>query len=224
MKGVYIPETQAFDPGDFCMTSFYKKYVSKILIPHGLIKERVKKMAESIFLHYSKLDGEFIILTTMNGAFAFFATLSESLIDYSTAKQCLRRPPYFVEFLKCSSYFGTEQASDVNFSSDVTRVLNACKKKHVLIVEDLIDSGHTLTKLRENLETNKTLSVKTACCFSKRTTKWNGFTPDWVGFDVDDHFIVGYGCDLNEYFRDLPHICIFKADKINELLEGKPQE
>ena len=221
MKGIYISETQAFNPEDFCISQFYEKYIAKILIPHGLIQERVRKMAESIFLHYSNFDEEFILLATMNGAFAFLANLSDALIDYSNAKQSLHRPLYFIEFLKCSSYFGTKQASNVNFSPDLARVLNSCKKKHVLIVEDLIDSGHTLTKLRECLENNEALSVRTACCFSKRTVKWNGFVPDWVGFDVDDHFIVGYGCDLDEYFRDLPHVCIFKADLINELLDNK---
>ena len=78
----------------------------------------------------------------------------------------------------------------------------------VLIVEDIIDTGNTLAKFCDILNEKAPKSVRVASLLEKRTPKSNGFKGDFVGFDIPDHFIVGYCLDYNEHFRDLDHVCV----------------
>merc|ERR1712098_374366 len=85
--------------------------------------------------------------------------------------------------------------------------LDSLAGKNVLIVEDIIDTGRTMTKLLNTLAKFCPKSVKTACLLRKRTPLSSGYIPDYVGFEIPDKSVVGYALDYNEYFRDLMHIC-----------------
>jgi hypoxanthine phosphoribosyltransferase len=82
------------------------------------------------------------------------------------------------------------------------------KNKNLLVIEDIVDSGRTMKAFTEKLNTMNAKSVKVASLFLKRTPLSNGYIPDYVGFEIPNHFIVGYCLDYNEHFRDLEHVCV----------------
>jgi len=82
------------------------------------------------------------------------------------------------------------------------------KGKHILLVEDIVDTGKTMVRIISELQKHGAASIKVACLLVKNTKKSNGYTPDYAGFIIPDIFVVGYCLDYNEHFRDLSHICI----------------
>ena len=85
-----------------------------------------------------------------------------------------------------------------------------------MIVEDIVDTGATMVKLLSELEQYSPASVKVASLLVKQTTRSNGYTPDFIGFSIDDAFVVGYGLDYNEHFRDLQHIAVISSAGIEK--------
>jgi hypoxanthine phosphoribosyltransferase len=86
----------------------------------------------------------------------------------------------------------------------------------VLIVEDIIDTGRTIVKLINRLKCFSPKQIKTCSLLVKRTPLSNGFMPEYSGFSIPEKFVVGYALDLNEHFRDLEHICVFKESSLKK--------
>eukprot|EP00053_Salpingoeca_punica_P006269 m.59800 g.59800 ORF g.59800 m.59800 type:complete len:225 (+) comp13612_c0_seq1:63-737(+) len=186
----------------FCVPHHYVDDLDSILIPHGMILNRVEKMALNIFKEFQ--NQPLTVLCVLKGGHQFFADLVEQLkrLNVHTPQPV----PLSIDFIRVKSYHNTESTGSVQVigGDDLTTL----RDKNVLIVEDIIDTGNTMTKLLEVLKQYQPRAVRVASLFLKRTPKSNGYIPDYTGFEIPDHFIVGYCLDLNEHFRDLNHVCI----------------
>mmetsp|Transcript_32765 Transcript_32765/g.72377 ORF Transcript_32765/g.72377 Transcript_32765/m.72377 type:complete len:248 (+) Transcript_32765:101-844(+) len=147
-----------------------------------------------------------LVLGVLKGGFMFTADLVRHIQPV---------PPMMeVDFIKASSYgSGTETSGFVKLDDgfDVATL----KGKHVLVVEDIVDSGLTLTKIVAMLRASGTASVKVATLLDKRARRKVVFEADYVGFDCPDEFVVGYGIDYNERFRFLPYVGVPKPEAVS---------
>ena len=171
----------------------YKKYkVDEILIDSRRIAGRVKEVAEEIHQEYSGKPVTFVVV--LSGAFVFAADLArESAVGA------------VVDFVGLSSYGGGTQSGELAVTKELKTDIAG---RHVIVVEDILDSGKTLAALAEMLKDKGAASVKTAVFLSKQVSRAVNFEADYVCFDVPDKFIVGYGLDAGEQFRDLPHVAV----------------
>ncbi|MBQ1484242.1 MAG: hypoxanthine phosphoribosyltransferase [Firmicutes bacterium] len=168
-----------------------KETVGKILYTQEQIYERVEELAREIEKDYE--GEELILLCTLKGAVVFMADMMKA-INLDT----------MIDFIAASSYgSGTSTSGFVKVTKDVTMDLY---NKNVLIIEDIVDSGTTLKFLKEYLQDRNPKSVKIATLLDKPARRTADVTPDYVGFTVDDLFIIGYGLDYDQRYRNLPYI------------------
>ncbi|BHF58635.1 hypoxanthine phosphoribosyltransferase 1 [Sparganum proliferum] len=201
MKGepVIIEEGFAgFPLSSFCIPERYVPHLESVLVSNGMIKDRIKRIAAEIIEFFEK-EGitSVYMLCVLKGGFKFFSDLIEEMQQNIWSRKC--NISLQIEFVRVKSYIDTT-------SGDV----------HVLVVDDLVDTGKSMLKLSEYLRTLGATSVHVSCLLLKRTHLSRGYTPDFLGFEVPDRFIVGYAIDYNECFRDLLHICSIneKAKKV----------
>ncbi len=164
----------------------------EVLISEAEIQHRVQELAEEISSDYAG-QGELILVGVLKGAFIFLADLSRRLSI-----------PRSIEFMALSSYEkGSEESSAVRLIMDMRKNIEG---KHVLIVEDIVDTGRTLQFLQELLVARKPKSVKT-CAFVRKPDRVRVDTKiDYLGFEIPDVWVVGYGLDYDEENRTLPYI------------------
>jgi hypoxanthine phosphoribosyltransferase len=167
--------------------------VERILIPVEVLQARVKSLAKQIAENHQRL----IVLTVLEGAKPFSADLSESLVSQGVKIEEHK--------IKLSSYKGTESTGTVTIHGDLPDL----EEKHVLVVEDIVDTGLTIKKLRELLQTKKPKSIA-ICSLLHKNTISPTVKLEYVGFIIPDVFVVGYGLDHNEQFRELPYVGIFR--------------
>ncbi|MFA4916394.1 MAG: hypoxanthine phosphoribosyltransferase [Syntrophales bacterium] len=167
----------------------------KILFTKEIIEKRVQELAETISCDYE--GRELIVIGILKGAFVFTADLVRYI-----------RTPCLVDFVKLASY-GTETVSsgEVVMSKDVELSIEG---KDILIAEDIIDTGLTMSFLVNIFRERKPRSLKVCALLDKRQRRETQFEADYVGFTIEDDFVVGYGIDFNEKFRDLTEICIIE--------------
>jgi hypoxanthine phosphoribosyltransferase len=167
----------------------------EVLISEDDIQARVLELAEQISSDY---EGEEIVLVgVLKGSFIFLADLSRRLSI-----------PRTIEFIAVSSYGnGSVSSGAVRLVMDVRGNLDG---KHVLIVEDIVDTGHTLKYLIGMMKSHRPASVKTAALVRKAESAEVDVTIDYLGFDIGDEWVVGYGLDYAEQNRTLPYIGIVK--------------
>ena len=167
-----------------------------ILITEAQIARRVIEVAEEVTDTYR--DKPLTVICLSNGAIVFAADL-------------IRRIPIPLQLdtISVSSYRGTESTGEVHMDKG----LKLCvKERHVLVVDDILDTGQTLSKVREEILKSSPLSVKTCVLLDKPARRQMDIEADFSGFDIDDHFVVGYGLDYNEAYRNLPCIGILKEE------------
>jgi hypoxanthine phosphoribosyltransferase len=164
------------------------------MISEEEIRLRVKELGRMIESDYS--GKELVIVGLLKGAYLFFADLTR-VIDLD----------FQVTFMKASSY-GTELESSgkVKISQDIDRPING---KNVLIVEDIIDTGQTLKNVLERLKAQSPLSIRICALLDKPSRRVADVSVDYVGFSIKDLFVVGYGLDAKEMYRNLPYIGIY---------------
>eukprot|EP01053_Blabericola_migrator_P001489 Blabericola_migrator_1__1488@NODE_1394_length_4632_cov_181_340854_g933_i0_p2_GENE_NODE_1394_length_4632_cov_181_340854_g933_i0NODE_1394_length_4632_cov_181_340854_g933_i0_p2_ORF_typecomplete_len269_score40_37Pribosyltran/PF00156_27/9_4e16Pribosyl_synth/PF14572_6/0_00033DUF2808/PF10989_8/0_054_NODE_1394_length_4632_cov_181_340854_g933_i032324038 len=216
-RGVYISDDQAFPKDLFAVPAYYKPLIDRILIPKGMIVDRIEKMAWDIHQYYTHEHPttELNLICTLKGAVMFFEHLTQFLRTLGRYEPvCLNRPTYMEHYVKASSYYGMKRRDDVTISyvsrktGDSEKTLEAFKGKDVVIVEDILESGNTLASLKRALIEAGAKSVNITVLFSKRVAANESFEVEWSGFNVPDYFLLGFGCDLDEHFRDLEHLCI----------------
>ncbi len=177
------------------MTISFTDSQIKVLHSEEEIAQRVAKVAEQINNDYKDLDN-LVVVGVLKGAFVFTADLIRQM-----NLSCQ------VEFIKLSSYEGTKGANEIK-AYDLT--LPSLKDKNILVIEDIIDSGRTAKFLLEFFKNQGGVkSVKLASLFDKpckRLEEHKGIKPDYCCFEVDDKFILGYGLDFNQKYRELPFI------------------
>ncbi|KAI9203264.1 phosphoribosyltransferase-like protein [Polychytrium aggregatum] len=197
-----IKEGEGYPLQQFVLPSHYKEDLESVMIPYGLIRDRVGKLAHDIAQNSTK---PLVACCVLKGAHVFFAHLMEDL-------KKLRRPngesiPLSFEFIKVKSYINEQSTGDVKISLS-EEDMQGFKGKDLLIVEDIIDTGNTMVALIKKLKNYEPASIRVVSLLLKKTPHSNGYIPDYVGFSIPDLFVVGYALDYNENFRDLDHICV----------------
>lgn len=166
----------------------------EVLISADEISTRVDELARQISADYAD-KGEIILVGVLKGAFIFLADLSRRLTI-----------PRQIEFLAVSSYeHGSIRSGAVRLVLDVRESIEG---RHVLIVEDIVDTGHTLRYLIDMLKSRNPASVRTCTLVRKEHSAEVDVKVDYLGFNVGDEWIVGYGLDFAEHDRTLPYIGI----------------
>lgn len=177
----------------------YKKFLSKILIDSKTLQTRIVELGAEISRDYAGKDPHLICI--LRGGVMFLTDLMRQI-----------SVPHTIDFMAISSY-GTgkrESSGQVRLSMDLKDDIHG---RHVLLVEDIIDSGYTLASVLELLKVRKPASLK-ICTLLDKIERREVFVPvDYVGFVIPDSFVFGYGLDLDEYYRNLPFIGIVDLDK-----------
>ena len=158
------------------------------------IRKRVDELAAQISLDYADKE-EIVLVGVLKGSFIFLADLSRRLSI-----------PRHIEFIAVSSYeHGSARSGAVRLVMDVRRSIEG---KHVLIVEDIVDTGHTLHYLIDMLKSRNPASVRTCTLLHKEHKTEVDVEIDYLGFSIGDEWVVGYGLDYDEKDRTLPYIGI----------------
>jgi hypoxanthine phosphoribosyltransferase len=176
--------------------------IQDILIDRYAIQARVYKMAQEIAAAYE--DREFLLMPLLTGSIIFVADLVRHLPVRMK-----------IDVMAVSSYPGkstTNQGTRVLYPNTFD-----VKGKHVLVIDDILDSGRTLSSVRKILEESGAASVGTCVLLKKQLPTAPAIKADWVGFEIPDEFVVGYGLDFDGYYRNLPDIAVlhkrvFSAD------------
>ncbi|CAN5844576.1 hypoxanthine phosphoribosyltransferase [soil metagenome] len=168
----------------------------KVLLEAAAIQARVKELAAEIERDYPAGE-ELLIICVLKGAFLFTADLVRAM---STRVA--------VDFIAVSSYgAGTKSSGEVRFQKDLDSSLES---RDVIIVEDIVDTGLTLKYLQEILRSRAPRSLRTVCLLSKPSRRQVDVPVEYIGFSIEDKFVVGYGLDYAEQYRNLPHIAVLQ--------------
>jgi hypoxanthine phosphoribosyltransferase len=162
-----------------------------VLISEDNIRKRVAELAEQISSDYAD-SGDVVLIGVLKGAFVFLADLSRQLTI-----------PRTIEFIAVSSYGAGSESGAVRLVMDVRGNIEG---RHVLIVEDIVDTGHTLNYLIGILESHGPASIKTCTLLHKAEQAEVDVEIDYVGFGIGNEWVVGYGLDYAEQNRTLPYI------------------
>jgi hypoxanthine phosphoribosyltransferase len=167
----------------------------KILLTAEQIQNRVKELAAQITLDYSSIDNSIrrpVFICTLKGAVYFFADITKNI-----------KRPIMLDFAKLSSYRNGTVSGEMEMQSDITTDIEG---RDVIIVEDIIDSGRTLKYFIEHLKKRNPKSIKICTFLDKKERREVDIQPDYVGFDIPCGFVVGYGLDYAEKYREWPYL------------------
>ena len=176
-------------------------YAGKMLeeiISSDLLQKRVRKIGEEISeIYMGKVP---IIIGVLNGAFLFMADLIRNLsIQFE------------VDFIKIDSYGDNAKSTGtVRLIKDISADITG---RDVIIVEDIVDTGLSLKFLKHRMEEASPQSLRFATCLYKPDVASHDLSIDWIGFNIDDHYVVGYGLDLKQIYRGLPAIYAVNKEK-----------
>ncbi|MBQ8884637.1 MAG: hypoxanthine phosphoribosyltransferase [Oscillospiraceae bacterium] len=175
----------------------FEKKIKRVIITEEEIKEAIKKAGKQISDSY---DGRPILLVSiLKGAFVFMADLCRAITV-----------PCEIGFMCAKSYYnGTVSSGVVKITMDLEQDIS---NYHVVIVEDIIDTGRTLNDVVKMLKSRNPLSLKVVTLLDKPDRRLVDFTADIALFTIPDYFVIGYGLDCGEYFRNLPYIAEFNEE------------
>jgi hypoxanthine phosphoribosyltransferase len=180
----------------------YHSFLSEILISEDVLKSRIRELGEEISRDYS--GKEILAICILRGGVMFLT----DLIRYI-------KPLVAIDFMGVSSYGVGSRSSDgqVRITLDLTTSIAG---KHVLIVEDIIDSGNTLASVIEMLRTRNPDSLEVVTLLNKYSRREVPVDIKYCGFDIPDKFVFGYGLDMDEYYRNLPFIGVVDLEKYED--------
>jgi hypoxanthine phosphoribosyltransferase len=169
--------------------------IERVLIDADTIQARVHEMGRQIAAHYRGQD--LLLISVLKGSIVFMADLIRA-IDI----------PHEIDFMATSSYgAGTRSSGVVRILKDLNKSIEG---RNLLIVEDIIDSGHTLNYLIRILQERQPATLRICALLDKAERREVETVVDWTGFSIPNDFVVGYGLDYNELFRNLPYIGVLK--------------
>jgi hypoxanthine phosphoribosyltransferase len=170
----------------------YEKFLAEVLITEEQLRQRIAELGKQISEDYA--GKELLLVCVLRGGVIFLADLMRNL-----------EIPHMIDFMAISSYgVGARQSSGkVRITMDLTMDIY---NRHVLVVEDIVDSGRTMESLLEVLSTRQPKSLKICALLDKASRREVDIHLDYVGFNIEDKFVFGYGLDLDEYYRDLPFV------------------
>ena len=179
------------------MNDNMKEDVLRVLLSEDEIREKVRELGGKITADYK--NSNLMLVTVLKGAVVFLADLMRQ-IDV----------PAEIDFMVVSSYgSGVKSSGVVKIVKDLDVPLAG---KDILIVEDILDSGLTLSYIKELLESRGPRSIRSATLLDKRSRRKVDLQADYIGFSVPDEFVIGYGLDYDEKYRNLPYIGILKPE------------
>lgn len=174
-----------------------EEHITKVLISREELAKRVAELGAEITRDYA--GKKILVLGILKGAVPFMADLIREI-----------KLPLNYDFMALSSYGVSTQ------SSGVVRILKDLERSvedvHILVTEDIVDTGLTLNYLKENLKARNPLSVKVVTLLDKAARRKVEVVPDYNGFSIPDEFVVGYGLDFNEDYRNLPYVGVLKQE------------
>ena len=179
----------------------HEKYLKEVLIDEGALQQRIAELGAQISTDYADCD-DLMLLCILKGGVMFLSDLSRHILV-----------PHVIDFMAASSYgFGARQSSgsvriDMDLRMDV-------KGKHVLVVEDIIDSGYTLAFVIKTLQNREPASLRLCALLNKQSRREVDITVDYIGFDIENKYVFGYGLDLDERFRNLPFVGVANLDAL----------
>ncbi len=166
-----------------------------VLISSEQIQNRIRELGARIDADYPNPAEIVHLICILKGAFVFMADLSRAI-----------KRPVIVDFMGISSYGkGKTSSGEVRVTKDLDTVIEG---HHVIIVEDIVDSGVTLTYLLNLLDQRKPRSIKIAALLDKPERRLRPVTASYAGFSIPDEFVVGFGLDYAEQYRSLPDVCV----------------
>ncbi len=173
------------------------KDIQEIILSEEQIQKRVCEIADEFKKIYGNED--LVLICILKGSVMFTADLSRKLDDNVR-----------IEFMQVSSYGdGTTSSGNINIIKDLNTSIEG---KHAVILEDIIDTGNTLKALKTELLTRNPKSLKLCAFLDKPSRRTADINADYVGFEVEDNFLVGYGLDYSQKYRNLPYIAILKRE------------
>lgn len=162
----------------------------KVLYTMEEVQTRIKELGEEISKDYE--GKEIVIVSVLKGAIFYTVDLVKNI-----------KPDVVIDFMKVSSYEGTESTGVITIKQDLGIDIEG---KDVLVVEDIIDTGRTLRVLREELLKRKPASLKITTLLDKKSRREVDLEADYVGFSIPNKFVVGYGFDIDDKYRNIPYI------------------
>ncbi len=177
----------------------YKDFLSEVLIPEQELQDRIKNLGEQISLDYAGQDLHLVCI--LRGGVLFLTDLMRAIAV-----------PHSIDFMAISSYgIGVRETSGhVRLTMDLRDDIQG---RNVILVEDIVDSGHTLASVMGLLATRKPASLKVCTLLDKAERRETEVQLDYVGFVIPNKYVFGYGLDLDEYYRELPFIGVVNEDK-----------
>lgn len=174
--------------------------VDRILINEKELDEITTQLAEQITNDYKDSKKPLILIIILKGSLMFASDLMKKI-----------NLPIELEFMKVSSYgAGTKNSGEIKIHLDLMR--DSLEEYDLLVVEDIIDSGRTLSRLTQLLKNRNANSVKTCTLLDKPSRREVEFTPDYCGTQIEDEFVIGYGLDYDEKYRNLPYVGVLKRE------------
>ena len=174
--------------------------IKSILVNEKEIEAIVTRIAAEIDRDYKDSSKKLLLLCILKGSVVFMGELMKKITL-----------PVEIDFMKVSSYgSGTKTSGQINIMLDLYR--NDMEDIDIIIIEDIIDSGRTLSHLKKYLELKGAGSVKTCTLLDKPSRREVDFVPDYIGREIPDEFVVGFGLDFDEKYRNLPYIGILKEE------------
>ncbi|CAG9324897.1 unnamed protein product [Blepharisma stoltei] len=195
---VYIEDGAYTSANLLCIPEKYKAYIDLVFISKGQIEDRILRLAETLTSESKTRSIALIVI--LRGAFRFAKDLVDG-IDRACYKEQF---VYTIDFIRARSYVGQTQHDIILEGLDALDL----EGKEVVIVEDLVDSGNTLSRVASIIREKNPASLKICVLIYKRNPENTRIVPDHIGFSVPNEWIIGYHTDYNNYFRDLPHICL----------------
>ncbi len=175
----------------------YMANLGEVLLTEEQIARKVAELAAAISRDYAGL--ELLLVGVLNGAIVFAADLMRSLSI-----------PAELDLVGVSSYGdGTVSSGECELTKDVDRPL---EERHVLVVEDIVDTGRTVAVVVECLKRRGAASVKVCALLDKPSRREVDFQPDYIGFAIPNKFVVGYGLDFAQHYRGLPYVAVLKDE------------
>lgn len=179
----------------------YEKYLAETLIDEATLQNRVAELGKQISADYAGCD-DLLLICILKGGVMFLVDVTRHITV-----------PHEIDFLAVSSYGkgARETTGKVRIDMDLTANVAG---RHVLIVEDIIDSGYTLRFVMDMLQARHPADLKLCTLLNKPTKREVDIPVDYVGFEIENKFVFGYGLDLDEKFRNLPFIGVVKPDAV----------
>ena len=174
-----------------------KNDIGEILISETEIKKRVSELAQKLAVHYKYHN--LTIIGVLNGSLVFLSDLIR-LLPF----------PVKIDTVRANTYAG--DSTSPNAETEIIHNINInVKEEHVLVVDDILDTGKTLSKIVRTIAKHSPLSIKVCVLLNKPARREREIVPDYCCFEIEDKFVVGYGLDFDNRYRNLPYIAVLES-------------